>query len=199
MFSQKIAEFKAAQIKPEDGQPNTHIRGGGDGEVYGYTNRQTASDDYRSLSNENEKLERQNKKLSQENKWLKESRPQETLEETITEVLCDQWIDYMDSKGNNRDHDNGMCPGNLEKEFIELITELRRFFEDHRKPSPDSYSSHDYTKRVVMTASAKAHNKIGMATLDLSPLQWELMIAITKYIEGHVIDADDIVYVAEKR
>ena len=145
------------------------------------------------------KLERMNKQLYQENCYLKESRPQETLEETITEVLCDQWIDYMDSKGNNRDHDNGMCPANLEREFIELITELRRFFENHRKPSPDSYSSHDYTKRVVMTASAKAHNKIGMATLDLSPLQWELMVAITKYVEGHVIDSDDIIYVAEKR
>tara|TARA_R100000963_G_C4597051_1_gene72097 strand:- start:110 stop:631 length:522 start_codon:yes stop_codon:yes gene_type:complete len=42
MFSRKIAAFKAAQIKPEDREPNTHIRGGGDGEVYGYTNRQTA-------------------------------------------------------------------------------------------------------------------------------------------------------------
>ena len=42
MFSQKIAEFKAAQIQAEDRQPNTHIRGGEDGECLGYTNRSTS-------------------------------------------------------------------------------------------------------------------------------------------------------------
>ena len=42
MFSQKIAAFKAAQIKEEDRQPNTYIPSGNDGECLGYTNRQTS-------------------------------------------------------------------------------------------------------------------------------------------------------------
>ena len=156
------------------------------------------------------KLERENKKLTQENKWLKESRPQETLEEIITEVLCHQWIDYIDREGNKRDPD-GLCPAHLEKEFITLVTNLRLFFEDTRQAG--GFSHHSSTRRELMVwrlVDAGMHkarvqidicqdDRTGIATLEISPLQWELMVAITHYIEGHVIDADDIVYVAEKR
>jgi len=142
------------------------------------------------------KLERENQKLTQENKWLKESRPPETLEEIITDRLADEWIDYMDSKGHNRDHNNGMCPAHLENEFVDLVTTLRRFFENNRRRG-DTYSNHYPDDRVLISGDLRTQQKKGH--LEISPLQWELMIAITKYIEGHVIDSDDIIYVAEKR
>jgi hypothetical protein len=140
------------------------------------------------------KLECINKKLTQENKWLKESRPQETLEETITDRLADEWMDYFDSKGNKRHHE-GMCPAHLEKEFIELVTNLRRFFENNR--SDQGFSNHSSENKVLLSWPSTPTTKKDQ--MEISPLQWELMIAITQYIEGHVIDPDDIIYVAEKR
>lgn len=142
------------------------------------------------------KLERQNKKLTQENNWLKESRPQETLEETITDRLGDEWIDYIDSKGLKRDPD-GLCPAELETAFIGLVEGLHKFFKSNRIDG--GFSRHSSRNRELMVSATPNDLETGAGVLEISPLQWELMIAITQYIEGHVIDSDDIIYVAEKR
>jgi len=135
------------------------------------------------------------RQLEREIKYLKASTPQETLEETITERLGDEWIDYIDSKGLKRDPD-GMCPAHLENEFIDLVTTLRRFFENNRRRG-DSYSNHYPDDRVLISGDLRTQQKKGH--LEISPLQWELMIAITKYIEGHVIDSEEIIYLAEQK
>ena len=161
------------------------------------------------------------RQLEREIKYLKASTPQETLEETITEVLCDEWIDYIDSDGNKRDPD-GLCPAELENAFINVSQNFAKFFEKYKRekgrparyshaiPSgaSQSFSSHSSEPKDLYLDK---HNPMirmdisdpgtfeGLRQVSVKPLEWVLMIAITKYIEGHVIDADDIVYVAEKR
>jgi len=136
------------------------------------------------------------KKLESEIKYLKDSTPQETLEETITERLGDNWVDYMDSKGLKRDPD-GLCPAELETAFIGLVEGLRKFFKENKI---DAGFTHHSSKSRELTVDPTPNDlEMGVGVLSISPLQWELMIAITQYIEGHVIDSEEIVYLAEER
>jgi hypothetical protein len=148
------------------------------------------------LKDEDSPDKRKIRRLEREIKYLKASTPQETLEETITERLGDNWVDYMDSKGLKRDPD-GLCPAELETAFIGLVEGLHKFFKSNRIDG--GFSHHSSRNRELMVGATPNDLELGVGVLEISPLQWELMIAITQYIEGHVIDSEEIVYLAEER
>ena len=152
-------------------------------------------DDYRSMTARSEDLSKENEKLRQEIKYLKAMAPPECLDETLAEVLGeDGWVDYIDSDGHKRDPD-GVCPAELENAFVDLVTGLRRFFKEHQSPyGPQTFSNHDSTSREVRVDQPNEF----ASQLEISPLQWEIMIALTRYLEHHVIDAADIVWMAER-
>ena len=140
-------------------------------------------------------LQKENEKLRREVKNLKALAPPECIDETLSDVLCEEgWIDYMDSRGNRRDPE-GQCPAELETAFVDLVTGLCRFFKEHKNPLGQGFTNHDSISRELRVDSPNEF----ASQLEISPLQWEIMIALTRYLEMHVIDAADIVWMGEQR